>query len=373
MSSLNIFNIINISGAVIGLFLAIVILGIKKTDPRIRYIQATLLIFLSATIVFSLDIGADNSSLLHALFSIHGPIVFAIGPLVYLYIAASTSSKFTYNWGTAVHFIPFFIFVSLRAFLFQYAIEYNVEELPGWTNSLLKFSSFLRLLHLFIYLTIAFIRTQVYKRDFLNLNSSMNMLRINWLRFVIFALSTIILNDIACTILYEPLSRVTPYYKSFYNAWLSIVMIFLGYRGLLHSEITADYELNGNGRKKYEKSNLTHEKSDEYLEKLQSYMQNQKPFIRSDLTVKDLAAQLDIPARHLSQIINEKLEQNFFDFVNTFRVEEAKRQLLDTENSNYTILALAYDAGFKSKSTFNTVFRKYTNMSPSQFVKLHKK
>lgn len=71
----------------------------------------------------------------------------------------------------------------------------------------------------------------------------------------------------------------------------------------------------------------------------------------------------------LSQIINERLKQNFVDFINTYRVEEAKRKLLAPHKSHYSVLAIAEEAGFNSKSSFNSVFKKHARMTPSEFRK----
>ncbi len=110
--------------------------------------------------------------------------------------------------------------------------------------------------------------------------------------------------------------------------------------------------------------------ADEYAVKLQRFMDATKPFKNAELTLPELAASLGISPNHLSQIINDKFGQNFFDFINSYRVKEAERALLAPEHSHLTILAIAYDAGFNSKSAFNAAFKKHAGMTPSQFRKL---
>jgi len=122
--------------------------------------------------------------------------------------------------------------------------------------------------------------------------------------------------------------------------------------------------------KKYEKSTLTNERSDAYLKKLLMVMETEKPYTDGDLALPKLASRLNMSAHHLSQIINERLQQNFFDFVNTYRVEEAKRKLVDPAKKHYSLLAIAEEVGFNSKSAFNTAFKKQTQMTPSEFRKL---
>ena len=96
-------------------------------------------------------------------------------------------------------------------------------------------------------------------------------------------------------------------------------------------------------------------------------MEEQKPFVRSTLTLQELSEELQISAHNLSEVINTRLGKNFFDFVNGFRVKEVQALLADPAYRNITILAIAQDAGFNSKSTFNTIFKKVTNKTPSEY------
>jgi AraC-like DNA-binding protein len=106
-----------------------------------------------------------------------------------------------------------------------------------------------------------------------------------------------------------------------------------------------------------------------YMEQLEFYMQNHKPYLIPTISINELAAKTTIPARHLSQVINEKLNKNFFDFINKYRVEEAKRLLSQNISEKETILKIAFESGFNSKSTFNSIFKKFVNMTPSQYQK----
>jgi len=89
----------------------------------------------------------------------------------------------------------------------------------------------------------------------------------------------------------------------------------------------------------------------------------------SDLSLSTLASQTNIPSHYLSQVINEKMKCSFLDFVNGYRVNEAKRMLKDDKYENHTIIALAYEAGFNSKSAFYSAFKKHTGLTPSAFKK----
>ena len=96
-------------------------------------------------------------------------------------------------------------------------------------------------------------------------------------------------------------------------------------------------------------------------------MQNEKLYRETELTIQNLADRIEFPSYRVSQAINEGIKKNFYDLVNSYRVEEAKRLLLDSKNKNYTILSIGFEAGFNSKTTFNTVFKKFTGLTPTDF------
>ena len=101
-------------------------------------------------------------------------------------------------------------------------------------------------------------------------------------------------------------------------------------------------------------------------QKLLHLMETSKPYLKADLKISELAESLSVPYHQLSQLINEEFLVNFYDFINKYRVEDAKKLLIE-DNRNYKILAIAYEVGFNSKATFNRVFKKFTGLTPSEF------
>jgi AraC-like DNA-binding protein len=119
---------------------------------------------------------------------------------------------------------------------------------------------------------------------------------------------------------------------------------------------------------KYVKSGLQKNDVDVYYSSLIQLMDSEKLFLDSRLSIKTVADKLGMSVNHLSQVINQQSGKNFFRFINEYRVEEAKKLLLDQSNQKYTILAIDYDCGFNSKSSFNTIFKQYTGKTPSDFI-----
>lgn len=121
--------------------------------------------------------------------------------------------------------------------------------------------------------------------------------------------------------------------------------------------------------KKYEKSGLKEEEAKRLLKNLKEHMTNEMPYLENNLSLSMLAEQLNISANQLSQLLNEYLNKNFYDFINTYRLKEFKEGVKDPKNCHFTLLSIAYQCGFNSKTTFNTFFKKATGKTPSEYYK----
>ncbi len=122
-----------------------------------------------------------------------------------------------------------------------------------------------------------------------------------------------------------------------------------------------------------EKANGTEIKEDQdeaikaKISKLKHYMMEKEPFLDPSLTIQELSNQISIPVRDLSVLINHHIDQHFFDFVNEYRIQKAMNILKDESKSQLTVLEILYEVGFNSKSSFNTSFKKYTNLTPTAY------
>ena len=109
--------------------------------------------------------------------------------------------------------------------------------------------------------------------------------------------------------------------------------------------------------------------NNQLIKKLRVHMKEHEPYLDSNLSIYDLAKQLNIPARELSVTINHTLNKHFFDFINEYRIKKAMDLIQNSSDEKLTILEILYEVGFNSKSSFNTAFKKHTGITPTEFKK----
>jgi len=150
-----------------------------------------------------------------------------------------------------------------------------------------------------------------------------------------------------------------------YTTLLMVSMLI--FFGLGHSSVFEGIEVKNNDAVKVDvpKDKI----KDTQIKQVADYMEQEKPYLAPALTLDKLAAQLKMPPRILSHLINRHFACNFFEFINSYRVEESKRMLADAGNAEKNMLDIMYDVGFNSKATFNTLFKKKVGMTPSEYRK----
>jgi AraC-like DNA-binding protein len=160
-----------------------------------------------------------------------------------------------------------------------------------------------------------------------------------------------------------------PYWRAIdYGVTLAMTATIyaIGYTALREPEIFVG-ELGGRSRGKYEGSSLGAAEVEEHAARLRRVMDEAKPHMEATLRLDDLAALVGLHPHQLSQVINQRFGQNFNDFLNRYRVDEAKRLLSDPGRVGDSLLSLAFEAGFNNKTSFNEAFKKHAGVTPSQF------
>ena len=137
------------------------------------------------------------------------------------------------------------------------------------------------------------------------------------------------------------------------------------YKALKHPELFNG--VHSNTKVIPDKKNDKIGKKLEEIKQLTSYMKKEKPYLNPSLSIRNLSEEIKMNTRDLSILINQNLHQHFFDFINEYRINEAKEILSNPSKKELTILEILYEAGFNSKSSFNTAFKKHTGLTPTQF------
>lgn len=221
-----------------------------------------------------------------------------------------------------------------------------------------------------------------YKNNVLQVYSYRENIDLLWLRrlVVLFAGISILVFPLGLVSYYGFHSIVFADYMFFVT--LVIFVFFLGYWGYQQGRVfsfsnkaseyanedidskekTLPAEGNSLIQKQYRKEAL----------RLKEIMKLKSPYLEPTLTIYDLAKMAEMPPHQMSKVINKEFHCNFFEFINKYRIEEFKRKVFMPEYKNVTILGIALDCGFNSKSAFNRIFKDITGLTPGDFIKHHK-
>ena len=298
------------------------------------------------------------------------PFAFLWGPSLYFYIKSLVYKDFYLKKTHILHLFPFLLANLYFVFVYHFqGIETKVEIISQTLNySSMQQIIFVGILHIQIafYMT-ASLRTLLKYRSKLKQHfSNLAEVSLPWLNIVFFGFMLIWIIDVAAFVLIN----LGIAGLSMNSTNLVLIFVFANiilYQGLRQPEIFSGIE----EKEKYQQSPLSTKEKEQILEQLRTHMECEKPYLNPALSMNRLAKRLVVPPRYLSQVINEFLGINFYDFVNSYRVEEAKRLFLDVSNNHRNILELLFDAGFNTKSAFNRVFKKYTGMTPTEFKRTH--
>ncbi len=336
------------------------------------------------------------------------PCYFIYWPLLYFYVRELTSLKrIVFSWRQYLHFLP--ALVSILLFLPFYSMNAN-EKIADWARltiapehiSLFKLNVLYGVPLLFVpqkivYFILSFRLLTDYNSRIKQSFSSLEQISLSWLRtgllFVFF------LFFVVASLSFFTASRsMVREISYFFYLSIACFAFYFSFKTILQQEIFSRIEIANQAelirtdegavsdaadssperlqesnqaisRGKYQKSLLTDERASEIAHQLIDLMDSMKPYLKAELTLMELAAQLPVSPHNLSQVFNCDIKKSFFDFVNEYRVREAKKLLSSPEYSHYSILAIALDAGFNSKSAFYTAFGKQVGMAPSEFRK----
>lgn len=393
MSLSMVLMIPDLIGAAQGYFVAFILFRLKRGNHQANSLLAAMVLVVSVILSFSPILIPSVYTAFPFFIRIAEPMRLLIAPLLFLYVTAQTGG--IVNRRSLIHFAPFVLYVAflMATFYFQPAeekIKFLTENLAGkskWYNIFLLARS----LHFFTYLIFSLRLLRTYAKRIRNEYSSIERINLHWLRNLVaamwlwWAIQLVVhigmllgfpglrsLNIIVGLLgtLWMYLLAYTAIMKADTFVYVSSAQelpVPLGANGVL-VDVAEHNAMLTSERRRTETSAVREEpqKGIALREHLQHFMEKQKPYLDSQLTLQKLATLSDIPAYRISDILNKHIGVNFFDFVNRYRVEEWKRQIIDVSPST-TIQEVAFQSGFNSKSSFNAAFKKHTGQTPSEY------
>jgi len=304
-------------------------------------------------------------------YSLGDPTFFLIAPLLWFYTQELTGHTVRLSWALIIHFLPFMMIVTLsltlrsvdpgNAFIQFLEHHHRLINVVFWLGVVVQFSSYQLMIRK---------RWVAYRVMIQQEMSNTENVDFTWVRFFMFVY--LLINLFFFFSLFAAIHLED-------GAWLprttalifSLSVFALGYKGILQRDFFKQ-------REKIEEDpapmmqdipKVINKPDEQLIKRILVHMDEKKPYLDPELTLSQLAKDLNIGRSQLSQLINDNIGDNFYDFINKYRTEEVKRLMNDPKVKNFSLLGLALEAGFKSKSTFNLIFKRFTGLTPTAYKK----
>lgn len=360
-----------LTGIIVTFFLAFILVGKKGKTEADRILALWLIATGFHQGFFYLFITGQSYSVPHIL-GLEMPFPFLHGPFLYLYTASLTNqvSKSRYR---LLHFLPFLLcYLWIASFLFSPAAhKVFVYQNKGLGYENLKGIMMVGvILSGIIYVALSLQLLSRHKRNLRDQFSYAEKINLGWLRYLIYGIGVIWL-------------AVASRQDTVVFSTVVLFVILLGYFGIKQVGIftqaaSSPPEPDGSQenpigdepqRPKYQKSSLDAAAAENIHLALDRAMSERKLFTNPELSLAELAKMLNVHPNNLSQVINTYEQKSFYDYINAFRIKEFKRVAAQPESQKFTLLGLAHNCGFNSKTSFNRNFKNATGLSPSDYLK----
>jgi AraC-like DNA-binding protein len=370
MEGVSAITFISIIHFFISILLAVFLLSVKSKNSISNKLFATYLI-LNAI---------DYSAYFHNLFLttpfsgfviLKSLLAYLQPPVLYFYVLSVCYSDFKLKQKHILHIIPFIL---INIVLYPRFYSLSVPELLKlWEdhNSIWELIFLYVSIHLqaIIYIILIFIVLKKYKKIYYQNFSNAASKTFDWLfQF------TLVLAFIHCVALlknilkYVDRETYSPTMQLIISLLALVVICWYVLKALKHPDLFKP--VDSKTFIIYEKRNKDVLQNSKEIMQLISYMEDKKPYLNASLSVRNLAEEIKMNSRDLSILINQNLNQHFFDFINEYRIKEAKNILKNPAKKEVTVLEILYEVGFNSKSSFNTAFKKHTGQTPTEFRRI---
>ncbi len=348
-----------------------IVLGILLVLKRPRSqsnIFLSLLIFFFALMAFNIALVnvLKGYGMMDTFRYVQLELLYGIGPALYFYTKSVTDTGFKFSKRDMIHFIPVLLeFVFYRTAFYRLGADGMYQNPVHPYTKIYLAEQWLGIISITVYTILALrilIKHQIWlKENFSNLeDKTLRWLKIPIVVFSGFWIGWNLLSEID-RFVFDRSLKESYFLPAFVG--LAIVTYWIGFK----SYLKAQTETSGYATKKI-KSEVKPPQP-ELAQKIREVMDTQQPYLDPDLDLTKLAELLGMNPKLVSQIINRSFSKNFYEFVNDYRIEAFKKRMKAPESEKLTLLGHAFECGFKSKSTFNDVFKKSTGKTPSAYIK----
>lgn len=360
-------------GGIFGIVFSVVLLTRAKGAFSVRISFASYLITGSLMILLGAMIYSGKILYFPHLIRVDSPIHYLFPPIGFFFVYSVFKPGFKFRWIHLLNFLPFlFNLAEFTPFFLQNAsfkIDYYTTYVSTHGSLAMPLHMFAKTMNALIYFGLqvyVFFKFRPKKTE----SSAFPLSTVIWF-WIFLAGQAIMLVGLFADQLTSLSFDIDPYRFSITMVTFfiyDIVLALLFFPDMLYGNQVSPVELPL-VKEKYIWSKLTADEKSVIMDKMTGYMKGEvKPYLNPKISLQEVSTVLDINPNRLSQAINEKTGLNFKDYINSYRVEEAKLLLSSPEFQKLTIEAIAEKAGFYSKSPFYTAFKKHTGMTPKEFV-----
>lgn len=300
---------------------------------------------------------------------------FIFGPLIFIYFKSIFYKHQYFVKKNFIHFIPFALYITVYTIprlvniLNEPAIFSHISIIDQTINLALVKDLFI-ISYFYLSFKLFYRAKNAMKYHYSNMKKN----DFSWLEKFLISFSIVILVDLSITF-----SEIFFEYNVSWDGVITLVFLiitvaFLGYNGLKQSTIFLPYFLlEKQEYKKCHKASKPSESRDKLSARIDNVLKTEEIYLNPDLTLRILAEKINLSERKLSSFLNNEMQVSFYDFINSYRITEAKRRLLSNEYEKYTIEGIGHSCGFNSRSSFFKIFKNETRISPSTYKKTAKK
>ena len=349
-----------VAGISIALFIEFLLISKKNKSASDKILTLWMFVILVHLFVFFLFYSGDIFDF-PFLLGPEQPLPLFHGVLLFLYVSVLTKQVPRHRMLMFLHFLPIIV---TYAYLFTFFALPADQKIQIYRNQGAGYEWFLMVkwpamsAYGLIYVILSALLLRKHELNIREHFSDLIKVDLLWLRILTYGLGIIWL-----LVIFFRNDAIT-------FAGVVVFVFLIGFFGVRQGEIFSHGLLEPESeeeKKKYPKYGLTEEAAAKLHQALMQLMTESALYKKAELSIDELAEKLDVHPNYLSQVINQKEKKNFYDFVNTYRLEEFKRLIAMPRNQNLTLLSVAFDCGFNSKSSFNRYFKKATSQTPSEY------